>query len=85
MSSVPSSGTYTSGTGLWAVGSLTNGAIETLTITAKVNATGPYANTATVTGDQTDPVSGNNTSTVTPAPIPQTDLAVTKTSKQCYT
>ena len=35
-------------------------------------------NTATVTGDQTDSVSGNNTSTVTPAPIPQTDLAVTK-------
>ena len=79
VSSVPSSGTYTSGTGLWAVGSLTNGATATLTITAKVNATGPYANTATVTGDQTDPVSGNNTSTVTPAPIPQSDLAVTKT------
>ncbi len=79
VSSELSSGTYTSGTGLWAVGSLANGAIETLTITAKVNATGPYANTATVTGGQTDPVSGNNTSTVTPAPIPQTDLAVTKT------
>ena len=78
VSSVPSSGTYTSGTGLWSVGSLANGAIETLTITAKVNVSGPYVNTATVTVDQTDSVSGNNTSTVTPAPIPQTDLAVTK-------
>ena len=71
-------GSYTSGTGLWTVGSLTNGFTTTLTITAKVNTTGSYENTATVTGDQTDPESGNNTSTVTPAPIPQTDLAVTK-------
>jgi hypothetical protein len=41
-------GTYTSGTGVWSIGTLANGASATLTITATVNATGSYANTATI-------------------------------------
>jgi tetrahydromethanopterin S-methyltransferase subunit C len=44
---VQSTGTYTSGTGVWSIGTLSNGASATLTITATVNATGSYANTAT--------------------------------------
>jgi hypothetical protein len=44
----PSTGTYTSGTGVWSMGTLSNGAGATLTITATVNATGSYANTATI-------------------------------------
>ncbi|MDI6050787.1 DUF11 domain-containing protein, partial [Flavobacterium sp. XS2P24] len=47
VSSTASTGTYTSGTGVWSVGTLANGASATLNITATVNATGSYANTAT--------------------------------------
>ncbi len=72
-------GAYVSGTGVWTIGSLANAASAALQITATVNATGPYANTATVTGNQNDPTPGNNTSTNTPVPVPQADLAVVKT------
>jgi len=63
----------------WSIASLSNGANATLTIVATVNTTGSYANTATITGTQPDPNSGNNTSTVTPIPSAVADLAVTKT------
>ena len=53
-------GQYTSGTGVWNVGTLNSGATKTLFITATVLATGNYNNTATITGGQTDPVSTNN-------------------------
>ncbi|MCD0466049.1 DUF11 domain-containing protein, partial [Flavobacterium sp. ENC] len=45
VSATPSVGTFNSGTGLWTVGTLNNGANATLTVTATVNATGNYANT----------------------------------------
>ena len=48
-------GQYNSGTGVWTVGNLNNGATKTLFITATVKATGNYANTATITGTQSDP------------------------------
>ncbi|QYS88659.1 SdrD B-like domain-containing protein [Flavobacterium davisii] len=67
--SLPSVGTYNSGTGVWTIGALTNGAIETLNIVATVKATGSYVNTATVTGIEFDPTLGNNSSTSTPIPI----------------
>ncbi|MBC8988544.1 hypothetical protein H9X96_22620, partial [Pedobacter sp. N36a] len=51
----------------------------TLTITAKVNAAGIYANTATITGTENDPTPGNNTPTSTPVPTPTTDRSLTKT------
>ena len=79
VSSSTISGTYTSGTGVWAIGAMANSGTASLTITATVNATGTYANTATITGNQTDPTPGNNTSTNTPVPVPQTDLAIVKT------
>lgn len=48
-------GDYTSGTGIWDVGTLTSGATETLNITATVNVTGNYTNVAEVTAhDQPD-------------------------------
>ncbi len=62
----------------WTIGNLANGASATLTVVATVNASGSYANTATIAGNETDPVASNNTSTVTPVPVPITDLAVTK-------
>jgi LruC domain-containing protein/uncharacterized repeat protein (TIGR01451 family) len=63
----------------WTIGNLANGGTANLTIVATVNASGSYANTATITGNQTDPTPGNNTSTVTPVPVAVADLAVTKT------
>uniref|UniRef100_A0AC34F4F5 DUF11 domain-containing protein n=1 Tax=Panagrolaimus sp. ES5 TaxID=591445 RepID=A0AC34F4F5_9BILA len=80
VSSTPPAGTtYTPGTGVWSIGPLTSGGTSTLTITATVNATGPYGNTATITGTQNDPTSGNNTSTSTPVPTPTTDRSIAKT------
>ncbi|MFB9063493.1 hypothetical protein ACFFUQ_05615, partial [Flavobacterium branchiarum] len=80
VSSTPPIGTtYTSGTGVWNIGTLANGANATLTITATVNAAGPYANTASINGNENDPTPGNNTSTITPIPVPTTDRSIVKT------
>ncbi|MBC8988471.1 DUF11 domain-containing protein, partial [Pedobacter sp. N36a] len=80
VSSTPPAGTtYVPGTGVWTIGALANAGTSRLTITATVNAAGPYANTATITGTQTDPTAANNTSTVTPVPLPTTDRSVIKT------
>jgi uncharacterized repeat protein (TIGR01451 family)/gliding motility-associated-like protein len=77
------SGKYVSGTGIWTIGTLANAATSILKISAKVLASGTYANTATIgtayTPDQPDNTSGNNTSTVTPVPVAQADLSVVKT------
>ena len=71
VSASASAGTYTSGTGVWTIGSLANGGSATLIITATVKATGPYANTATITASEPDPDPLNNTQTVTVSPISQ--------------
>jgi len=63
----PSVGSYTAPT--WTVGPLIKGEIQTLTIVAEVNPTGPYANSATVTSPTTDPNTANNSATVTPLTI----------------
>ncbi|MDT5270100.1 MAG: hypothetical protein QOH49_2286 [Acidobacteriota bacterium] len=61
VSATPSTGTYTSGTGAWAVASLTSGANATLQIVALVGNTGTITNTAEVTAsDQPDPDSTPN-------------------------
>jgi len=61
VSSTATQGTYVDGTGIWTVGTLSNGGTATLQITATVNPTGPYANTAQVSGsDQGDPDSTPN-------------------------
>ncbi|MCV9930207.1 gliding motility-associated C-terminal domain-containing protein [Flavobacterium sp. LS1R49] len=79
VSATPAPGTtYTPGTGIWSIGNLANAATSTLTITATVNPTGNYANTATIAGNESDPTPGNNSSTATTTPVPITDLAITK-------
>ncbi len=61
VSSGATQGTYVDGTGIWTVGTLSNGGTATLQITATVNPTGPYANSAQVSGsDQGDPDSTPN-------------------------
>ena len=68
-----------SGTVTWTIGNLANGASETLTITANVEATGPYANTASISGDQDDPDPSDDSDTTEPTPSLQTDLGIAKT------
>ncbi|WP_459926553.1 SdrD B-like domain-containing protein [Flavobacterium covae] len=68
VSNSSSVGTYNSGTGVWTIGTLVNGAIGTLNIVATVKDTGSYVNTATVTGTEVDPSLGDNTSTSIPIP-----------------
>ncbi|WP_345138855.1 DUF7507 domain-containing protein, partial [Flavobacterium ginsengiterrae] len=75
VSATPSTGTWTAPT--WTVGSLAGGASATLQITGTVRATGSYANTATVSGNNPDGTTGNNSATATP--LVQTNLSVTKT------
>ena len=79
VSATPSTGTYNSGTGAWAIGTMISGVSATLTIVATVNPTGSYGNTATIAGTETDPTPANNTTTITPVPVPQTNLSVIKT------
>src|SRR5205823_8490026 len=62
----PSAGTYNSGTGLWNIGAVSNGASATLTITATVTTTGSLTNTATKTAEtETDPNTGNDSASAT--------------------
>src|SRR5207237_122900 len=56
LTATPSQGTYSSGTGLWTVGTLASAASATLTLTAKVVSPGAQTNSATVShADQYDP------------------------------
>ncbi|GAB1418020.1 hypothetical protein MASR2M12_07850 [Bacteroidales bacterium] len=77
VSATPSVGTWSAPN--WTIGSLANGATATMTVKATVNASGDYTNTAAISGDQTDPTPGNNSSSVTPSPSAVADLSVTKT------
>ncbi|MBB6236584.1 putative repeat protein (TIGR01451 family), partial [Pedobacter sp. AK013] len=70
LSNTSSSGTlYNSSTGLWSIGTLGPNATATLVISARVNATGNYNNTATITGTQSDANTANDVSSVTTVPI----------------
>jgi gliding motility-associated-like protein/uncharacterized repeat protein (TIGR01451 family) len=65
-------------TGIWDIGDMNSGQRYELQVKARVNLTGNYTNTATVTATSRDNNPGNNSSTVTPVPIYMADLAVTK-------
>lgn len=83
VSAAVSTGTFESTTGTWTIGNFANGANATMTITATVNATGPYTNTATIAGTESDPVPGNNTSTATTTPnAAMVDLSIVKSVSQ---
>jgi uncharacterized repeat protein (TIGR01451 family) len=80
VSAAPSQGTYTAATGVWAVGSVANGASATLSVVATVTQAGTIVNTATKTaGDQTDPNPSNNSGTaVVNGPAAVADIQVQK-------
>jgi uncharacterized repeat protein (TIGR01451 family) len=66
VSASASQGAYTSTTGVWSVGSLTNGASATLQVIVTVTQPGAISNSASVTlSNVPDPTPGNNTSTST--------------------
>ena len=72
-------GTYDPTTGIWVVGTLPVGPVETLTITTGVASPQPQTNTASVLDpDQFDPDLSNNSASVTVTPQ-QADLAIAKT------
>ena len=75
----PSVGIYNNTSGFWNIGTLNSGATATLTINATVNETGTYANSAGITGNEIDPNTANNGSTITPVPVSQANLGITKT------
>ncbi|SEW45679.1 T9SS type B sorting domain-containing protein, partial [Chitinophaga arvensicola] len=71
-------GSYDPTTGIWTIGNMNAGETIVLQIEALVNTTGQYTNTATVSADEKDPVTTNNTSTLTVTPDAVTDLFVSK-------
>jgi uncharacterized repeat protein (TIGR01451 family) len=67
VSATSTMGNYVSASGVWTIGTLTNGSSATLTIiaTAKSGTEGQtITNTVTVASNVSDPVSGNNTASV---------------------
>ena len=74
VSSTTSNGTYNNSTGIWDIGEMAIGASETMTITAKVNTTGYYTNTAIISGHNTDNNFNNNIANVTVQPDSDGDL-----------
>ena len=77
VSATPSVGTYSSGTGVWTVGNLNNGASATLSLVATVTTHTLLTNTATASTTSTDPVAANNSASAT-VNVPDANLAVTK-------
>jgi uncharacterized repeat protein (TIGR01451 family) len=79
VSAVPSQGTYSSATGLWAIGTLTTSTPQTLSLTVLVTSPNPVTNTAKIShSNQFDPVSSNNIAAAVATPQ-QADLALAKT------
>lgn len=84
VSSVPSQGTYTSGTGVWDVGTLASGASATLQVVLTNTLASPITRTVTKTAaTEADLVTGNNASSVVLNPAaPFADLAISKLTMQ---
>ena len=79
VSSTPSQGSYVSGTGVWSVGALSPAATATLKIRATVTSAASITNTASISGTEPDPVSDNNTASVSLQGT-SADLSLTKTA-----
>ncbi len=79
VSAVSSVGSYDFGTGDWTIGTLANGATQTLTLTVTVTGAGAITNTATVASSTYDPVKANNTADAILNSAPSADLAIVKT------
>ncbi|MBO0699330.1 MAG: DUF11 domain-containing protein, partial [Zavarzinella sp.] len=71
-------GAYDPATGTWTIGTLANGGVATLTLTARVISPNAATNQASVRSDQFDPDLNDNTGSAEVVP-PQADLVLTKT------
>ena len=82
VSSIPSVGSYNSGTGVWSIGDLDGETEVTLKITAKVNASGIYTNTASLPTSIDDNAANNSASVaINPKTLPT--LAITNPDGVC--
>ena len=82
VSATPSAGTYTAGTGVWDLGSVTTAAPQTLQVVATVASSAAQTNTAAISAsDQFDPTPGNNSASATETPQ-LADLAVSKSDRK---
>jgi uncharacterized repeat protein (TIGR01451 family) len=75
-------GAYDNMTGVWTIGNMVHLASTSLQITATVNQPGlgvVYLNTATVSGNETDPVPGNNTDDEPTLPVSLPSIVLLKT------
>lgn len=85
VSATPTAGTsYTSGTGVWTIGSMPNGASVTLALVANVPAAGTFVNTATKSAEnELDPNTSNDSAVAGVVAggggTPQADLGLQKT------
>ncbi|GHB67284.1 DUF11 domain-containing protein [Persicitalea jodogahamensis] len=59
----PSTGTYVSSTGIWTIGSLASGGSASMVLVGIVNTAGTYNNSASVTANQPDSNTANNSAT----------------------
>ena len=88
VSAAASQGSYSSGTGIWTVGTLAADATATLEVVATVSTTIPFTRTVTKTApaktlDITgDPVSGNDAASATVNDSASADLALSKRASQ---
>ena len=81
VSDTASAGAYNSMTGVWTIGNLANGASDTLTVTAQINdaSLASLTNTATVSGNQSDPNGSNNSASDMDSVTAAADLTVVAT------
>lgn len=78
---VSSNGAYNNSTGEWTIGNLAASTQVSLTLTVRVNdtATSDIANTATIAGDEFDPMLSNNTAMWTVG-LRRANLSISKTA-----
>jgi uncharacterized repeat protein (TIGR01451 family) len=81
VAATPSQGSYDGATGVWTVGTVSNGGVQTLSIIATVVSPVTATNTGSIShADQFDPNTANNSASATETPQPQqADLSVSKT------
>ena len=80
VSSDASIGSYDATTGIWTIGNMGVGQMETLDITAEIIGTGAIINLAEITGNETDPDSTNDKDSVQVSGV-LVDLELTKTAR----
>lgn len=77
VSNATATGSFDASTGIWTLGSLVNSASASLQLTAKVNPSGDYTNTVSVSADSVDPDSSNNSASISATPVLQSDISIT--------